>query len=82
VQPEEVHPHHRRTVAPPLQRLDLAGRKRYARIRRQAHHLAGRVAEPAHQLAMRLHPRHQPDRLEELEQVRFPVEQIRDRPAR
>src|ERR1039457_2215143 len=82
VQPEEVHPHHRWTFAAPLQRLDLAGGEPHRRIRRETHHFACRVVEPAHHVALRRHPRHQPDRLEELEQVRFSLEQVRDRPAR
>jgi hypothetical protein len=81
VQSHEVHAHQWRLAFAQFQRLDLTGRKRHVRVRGKAHHFGGRVVEPAHYLPFGLDARHQPDRLEKLEQIRLPFEQLRDRPA-
>ena len=82
VQAHEIHAHQRRLAGARFQRLDLAGGKRDIGIGAEAHHFGGRGVEAADYLALGLSARHQAHRLEELEQVGFPLEQFGDGPAR
>ena len=78
-QPHKLHRHLQLPGQQPLQVVQLAGGERQRRQRGEAQGLFARLGEVPHRSAARLHPLHQPHRLEEPHTERLVLEQLPQR---